>query len=193
MPCDTSVVSHTWSGSIGCAREQTSKAHSRHVEIRVRCSSSWRGGGCAENAPALSRRAHSRALSLRVCGNSPSTTCNSCKEIVRPTLQAALGRLSWMLPERSSTNHPQHTICSPRRAFLVACCKSERGPRYLAPKSRVLWVGRWVGVCAYLVKTWPARAALELGRGRVRREIAHGAIERAPSFGAVLDSVREPA
>lgn len=45
----------------------------------------------------------------------------------------------------------------------------------------------------YLVKAGPPRAALELGRGRVGREIAHGAVERAPPFGVVLDSVRETA
>lgn len=43
----------------------------------------------------------------------------------------------------------------------------------------------------YLVKAGPPRPALELGGGRVGREIAHGAVERARPFGVVLDSVRE--
>lgn len=47
--------------------------------------------------------------------------------------------------------------------------------------------------CPYLVKAWPPRAALEFGGGRVGREITHGAVEGAPPFRVVLDSVRETA
>lgn len=45
---------------------------------------------------------------------------------------------------------------------------------------------------SHLVEAGPSRAALELGGRRVRREIAHGAVEGARPLGVVLDPVREP-
>lgn len=45
--------------------------------------------------------------------------------------------------------------------------------------------------CSYLVEAGPPCAALELGGRRVRREVAHGAVEGALPLGVVLDAVRE--
>lgn len=68
-------------------------------------------------------------------------------------------------------------------------CMSERDPPHLTSTQPAI-ISR---LCAYLVKAGPPRATLELGRGCIGRETAHGAVERAPALGAVLDSIREAA
>lgn len=48
-------------------------------------------------------------------------------------------------------------------------------------------------MCFHLIEAGPSRAALELGRRRIGREVAHGTVVGAFPLGVVLGAVREPA
>lgn len=48
-------------------------------------------------------------------------------------------------------------------------------------------------VCFHLVEAGPSGAALEFGRRRIGRKVAHGTVVGALPLGVILGAVREPA
>lgn len=77
--------------------------------------------------------------------------------------------------------------------YICACRQSLVFTTHIRTKGAVSHDPKAAASLPHLVETGPSRAAVELGRRRVGREVTHGAVEGARPLGAVPDPVREAA